>query len=157
MYAKHGKPNVPLYRLTPSASDKFDFTNSPRKKQKKASHVVANLELALQARASLFDWNSEVLPDNIEYLLSESAIRSTFLCQGWSWGDNSCHLDAWLMMELAAYADIIKKRAAASDSGSAVPLVQPGDTSTPALLRLLLNVATDAAEVQKRSFWLPGS
>jgi len=57
------------------------------------------------------------------------------------------------MMELAAYADIIKKRAAAPDSGSDVPLVQPGDTTTPALLRLLLNVATDAAEVHKRSFW----
>jgi hypothetical protein len=57
------------------------------------------------------------------------------------------------MMELAAYSDLIQKRKNNPQSVKDVPLVQPGDTNTPALLRLLIQVATDDAEKYKRSYW----
>jgi hypothetical protein len=152
MYEKHGTPRVPLYRLTPTAFD-FDLTNSPKKKPKKKKTQETKLLRDVRAAAALYDWTSAAVPHNIEYLLSEAATRSTLHCQGWAWSQNSCHLDAWLMMELAAYADLIQKRKNNPQSVLDVPLVQHGDENTPALLRLLLQVATEDAESHKRSFW----
>ena len=66
----------------------------------------------------------------------------------WTWSDNSCHLDCWLMVELSSFEAVARVTGLLTDD-----MIQ----SSPALTKLfkvLLSAGTPDQDVLKMSYWV---
>ena len=173
-WAEHGARMVPSYR-TGSADDAhavIDLTGGgekrPAKKKRKRDcltsprrtrslyviHPTLKLDWSVD-RIELVDANgvsgrtaspptivTTQFPDTLVRVVDNLLVAR----EPWAWTSNSCHLDSWLMVELALY-DTLARRQSFSDA-----LV----LRTPRLQRLfkvLLGVGLDGQEALRDAYW----
>ena len=175
LWIAHGRPMVPKYEMGSRVPDSFghiDRTVPSCKKRKRTSTnsntPIKRKQQSLQQRFPrlAIDW-SQVLPDRVDLQRSSSRIRpaQTDITEQfgglllavvqrllnfrnpWSWKANSCHLDCFLMVELAFFHQL------ASIPNMLVDGLVRSSLPLQRLFKVLLAVGTPEQDNLRDAYW----
>lgn len=158
-FKDHGEPNAPFYRRANEQfaiviSDDDNETVPPRLSKVRASpakQIYANWRTVLHA--------SELPKIALSFGLRRravtvcSALVSCFdklfeHTNAWPWANNSCHVDTWLMTQLASYYWLIKENDIDDKT-----LFFSEDATTKILLRTLLSAGAEDQVYWRENYW----
>ena len=167
-FHEHGNPSNPVYTWG-SADEllKSDATVTQPKKQKtlvaryarKQQNERDGTKCTLKHIAESIDWGVQMAKSAATKTRSAQRFPSllsrlkathekvTVYRQTWSWANNSCHLDTWLMTQLTLYAWLGE-----SELTDQAMLIK-GDDATRKLFRVLLALGTESQDKVRDSYW----
>ena len=160
----HGEPMVPLYTWKKSVGVRpiLEDNSSPKKfRHKSKQKTVLGCHPALAQVDLLSVTDDRDLKRQAVFKERKQVVRALAIRLGlavtnllskrnpWSWAANSCHVDTWLMVQLASYHHWVTADKEVSDA-QLLPDQQPGSAR---LLCVLLSVGSPEQDKLRDAYW----